>query len=114
MLTALAEKPPASEGYRGSDLVLWRYSEVSKCAPNFRLWRYTGGPVRHTGGTSKMTHLGNKRSLASSRPVAQSRSYPLDRIRPIRYPHNRGLGARMTRLRKEGSSERAAEEQEEL
>jgi hypothetical protein len=24
MLTALAEKPPASAGYRGSDLVHWR------------------------------------------------------------------------------------------
>jgi len=24
MLTALAEEPPASAGYRGSDLVLWR------------------------------------------------------------------------------------------
>jgi hypothetical protein len=24
LLTVLAEKPPASAGYRGSDLVLWR------------------------------------------------------------------------------------------
>jgi hypothetical protein len=28
MLTALAEKPPASAGYRGSDLVLWRDSDL--------------------------------------------------------------------------------------
>jgi hypothetical protein len=28
MLTALAEKPPASAGYRGSDLVPWRKAEI--------------------------------------------------------------------------------------
>jgi len=28
MLTALAEKPPASAGYRGSDLVLWRKADL--------------------------------------------------------------------------------------
>jgi len=28
LLTVLAEKPPASAGYRGSDLVLWRISSV--------------------------------------------------------------------------------------
>jgi hypothetical protein len=28
LLTVLAEKPPASAGYRGSDLVLWRRTYV--------------------------------------------------------------------------------------
>jgi hypothetical protein len=28
MLTALAEKPPASAGYRGSDLVPWRIGVI--------------------------------------------------------------------------------------
>jgi hypothetical protein len=28
MLTALAEKPPASAGYRGSDLVHWRTAGI--------------------------------------------------------------------------------------
>jgi hypothetical protein len=29
MLTALAEKPPASAGYRGSDLVHWRIADAT-------------------------------------------------------------------------------------
>jgi hypothetical protein len=29
MLTALAEKPPASAGYRGSDLVPWRKCDLN-------------------------------------------------------------------------------------
>ena len=35
MLTALAEKPPASAGYRGSDLVHWRKAAVSAGAGRF-------------------------------------------------------------------------------
>jgi hypothetical protein len=31
MLTALAEKPPASAGYRGSDLVPWRNADQMYC-----------------------------------------------------------------------------------
>ena len=30
IVTALAEKPPASAGYRGSDLVLWRIAAVDR------------------------------------------------------------------------------------
>jgi hypothetical protein len=42
MLTALAEKPPASAGYRGSDLVLWRTAAVDRTSalgrkPKFKL-----------------------------------------------------------------------------
>jgi hypothetical protein len=29
MLTVLAEKPPTSAGYRGSDLVLWRKCDLN-------------------------------------------------------------------------------------
>jgi hypothetical protein len=36
MLTALAEEPPASAAYRGSDLVLWRDAEVSERDLHFR------------------------------------------------------------------------------
>ena len=39
----LAEKPPASAGYRGSDLVHWRFSEVSPSSSKVRLRFEIGG-----------------------------------------------------------------------
>jgi hypothetical protein len=38
MLTALAEEPPASASYRGSDLVLWRFSEIALAEIDGCLW----------------------------------------------------------------------------
>ncbi|HSY95353.1 MAG TPA: hypothetical protein VK793_07020, partial [Steroidobacteraceae bacterium] len=38
LLTVLAEKPPASAGYRGSDLVLWRFSSVHGIAQLDSFW----------------------------------------------------------------------------
>jgi hypothetical protein len=38
LLTVLAEKPPASAGYRGSDLVPWRKAAVSAVRRFFRSW----------------------------------------------------------------------------
>jgi hypothetical protein len=38
MLTALAEKPPASAGYRGSYLVRWRFSSVHGFAVLDSFW----------------------------------------------------------------------------
>jgi len=37
LLTVLAEKPPASAGYRGSDLVLWRIPEMPPGSTDGRL-----------------------------------------------------------------------------
>jgi hypothetical protein len=37
LLTVLAEKPPASAGYRGSDLVPWRKDDIPAAWANSRL-----------------------------------------------------------------------------
>ena len=48
MLTALAEEPPASAGYRGSDLVLWRFSEVeSPALINAKWWVGVWETIEH-------------------------------------------------------------------
>jgi hypothetical protein len=54
LLTVLAEKPPASAGYRGSDLVHWRIASLGLVAGNIRL-RTKGGNWRAASGHPSMS-----------------------------------------------------------
>jgi hypothetical protein len=64
MLTALAEKPPASAGYRGSDLVLWRTASLRRFE---RVTAFLPIPEIQTGTLHRAVTPTRKRQQRGSR-----------------------------------------------